>query len=378
MLALIFAAGLPYAHAGVIQSFGSPVSGTGILVADGAGSTASEFDDHIDFIQISYASPTSLNVSVQWAPTNTGSFTATNGIHFKVFYFNGSAWSTVLSDLRSPAQFTIDQHITTNFTFNIPGGLAAPLGAHYLRASIKDLASSGDSMTGNFADDGGFGSHFDNADVGFTVIAGVNTAPSITNNASAATASLSFPENSTATIIDIDATDADAGQTITFSKSGADAALFNLSADGVLTFGSGRDFESFSDANLNGVYEVTVTATDNGSPSNLSDSQALSITVTNVNEIPSFVKGADQLLPYNTSSAQTAAGWATAINDGDSTVTQALTFNISSNSNAGLFTTGPSIDSSTGTLTYTPNGTAGTATIGVTLTDDATSMATPL
>jgi hypothetical protein len=244
-----------------------------------------------------------------------------------------------------------------------PTGFAVDPAITYLGDAWQSSFIFPNSIIGGF--NGWFGGN-----IKFTV-GSPNTAPSITNNASAASASLNFVENSTATIIDIDATDVDAGQTITFSKSGADQALFNLSAGGVLTFGSGRDFESFSDANLNGVYEVTVTATDNGSPSNLSDSQALSVTVTDVNEIPSFVKGADQLLPYNTSSAQTAAGWATAINDGDSTVTQALTFNISSNSNAGLFTTGPSIDSSTGTLTYTPNGTAGTATISVTLTDDA-------
>jgi hypothetical protein len=56
--------------------------------------------------------------------------------------------------------------------------------------------------------------------------------------------------------------------------------------------------------------------------------QAFTISITNVNEMPSFTKGANQRYPYLTSGLQTVSGWATAINDGDSTVTQALTFNV--------------------------------------------------
>jgi hypothetical protein len=68
---------------------------------------------------------------------------------------------------------------------------------------------------------------------------------------------------------------------------------------------------------------------------------------------------------------QTVPGWATAIADGDPEVAQALTFNINVTSGIGIFTTPPSIDAS-GTLTYALTGSAGTAEISVTLTDDAT------
>ena len=92
------------------------------------------------------------------------------------------------------------------------------------------------------------------------------------------------------------------------------------------------------------------------------------MTITNVNETPVFTKGADQSLPAATSTAQTVAGWATGIDDGDSTVVQALSFNVS-NSNNAMFTTQPSI-ASNGTLSYTPNGTAGAAVVSLSLTDD--------
>ena len=72
--------------------------------------------------------------------------------------------------------------------------------------------------------------------------------------------------------------------------------------------------------------------------------------------------------------AQTVANFATNIEDGDPEVTQGLSFTVTSD-NAALFTTGGqpkiNIDGTTGTLTYTPSGTAGTAEVSVTLTDDA-------
>jgi uncharacterized delta-60 repeat protein len=196
-------------------------------------------------------------------------------------------------------------------------------------------------------------------------MAAVNSAPTdITLTAT----SVAENQASGTTVATISGTDPDAGQsaTLTFSlvagTGSTDNANFSVVGTALKT-AAAFDYETKSS------YSIRLRATDTGSPG-LTYEKVFTITVTDVNETPSFVKGGNQLLPYNTSTAQTATGWATAIDDGDSTVVQGLTYNISSNSNAGLFTTAPSIDSSTGTLTYTPNGTAGTATIGVTLTDD--------
>ena len=126
-------------------------------------------------------------------------------------------------------------------------------------------------------------------------------------------------------------------------------------------------------ANLSGTSTITVTVNDG--TANTSDSFVL--TVNAVNDLPSFVKGSDQSRPSGTNTAQTVAAWATAINDGDADFIQALTFNVTNN-NSGLFTTPPTVNSSNGTLTYTPNGSSGSATVSVSLTDDATAGGTAL
>jgi hypothetical protein len=111
-----------------------------------------------------------------------------------------------------------------------------------------------------------------------------NQAPVITSNGGGATAAISVAEKTTA-VTTVTATDADAGQTKTFSLSGgADSAQFSINTStGLLTFRSVPDYENPADADLNNVYELIVTVTDNGT-GNLSDSQTLTVTVTNVNE----------------------------------------------------------------------------------------------
>lgn len=175
----------------------------------------------------------------------------------------------------------------------------------------------------------------------------------------------SIAENNSAnaTVGTMTATD-NVGDTNTFSlvpgSGSTDNASFTI-AGTALRLTPSADFETKNS------YDILLRATDSAGGF---VEKALTITITNVNEMPSFTKGADQTIPVTTS-AQSVAGWATAINDGDSTVVQGLTFNITGNTNPGLFTTSPAINSA-GTLTYTPAGIAGTATITVTLTDDTT------
>ena len=89
-------------------------------------------------------------------------------------------------------------------------------------------------------------------------VTNVNEAPTIT---SAATAS--FAENATGTVYTAAATDPDAGATLTYSISGADAALFNINATtGAVTFKSSPNYEAPGDAGGNNVYDVNVTASD--------------------------------------------------------------------------------------------------------------------
>jgi len=68
-----------------------------------------------------------------------------------------------------------------------------------------------------------------------------------------------------------------AGAGATFAKSGgADAAKFNLTSGGVLTFATAPDFEIPTDANADNVYLVQVTATG----ANGSTQQDISVRVT--------------------------------------------------------------------------------------------------
>ena len=106
-----------------------------------------------------------------------------------------------------------------------------------------------------------------------------NNPPVITSNGGGATANISVAENLT-TVTTVVATDADPTDTLTYSKSGVDAARLSINpATGVLTFNPAPDFEIPTDVGANNVYQVTVTATDSVGAT---DSQDLSVTVTDV------------------------------------------------------------------------------------------------
>lgn len=119
-------------------------------------------------------------------------------------------------------------------------------------------------------------------------------------------------------------------------------------------------------ANYNGSDSFTYVLTNaNGRAS----TGTVSLTITAVNDPPSFTKGADQSVSED-AGAQTVAGWATAISAGPSDESgQTLTFHVS-NDNPNLFSAQPDI-ALNGTLTYTPAANSnGVATVSVYLTDN--------
>jgi methionine-rich copper-binding protein CopC len=129
-----------------------------------------------------------------------------------------------------------------------------------------------------------------------------------------------------------------------------------------------------SAANANGNATITLVLKDDGGTANggvdTSPAQTFVITVTPVNDAPSFTKGPDQTVLEN-AGAQTVNPWATGISAGPTDEAgQTLTFNLTGNTNPSLFSAGPAI-SPTGVLTYTPAANAsGSATITVTLSDN--------
>ncbi len=81
-------------------------------------------------------------------------------------------------------------------------------------------------------------------------------------------------------------TDANSGQNHTWALSGHDAAKFTVHpTTGAFALANTLDFENHTDHDMNGVYEVTVTVTDSGTPA-MSDSIALSFTIQNDNDAP--------------------------------------------------------------------------------------------
>ena len=92
-----------------------------------------------------------------------------------------------------------------------------------------------------------------------------------------------FAENSTDTIHTVRAADAD-GDNLTYTiTAGLDSSKFRIDKNtGALAFKAAPDFENPSDQDIDNIYEVVVTASDGTN----SDTQIITITVTDVNEVP--------------------------------------------------------------------------------------------
>ncbi len=164
-------------------------------------------------------------------------------------------------------------------------------------------------------------------------VTNVNEGPTITSGAAS-----NFAENGTGTVYTASATDPDAGTTLTYSLSGADAALFNIdSVTGAVTFKSSPNYEAPGDAGGNNVYDVNVSASDGTNTT----TQAVAITVTNVNEAPTFTSGAAASVAENaTGTVYTAAATDP---DAGSTITYSI-----SGADAALF----DINATTGAVTF--------------------------
>ncbi|MEP6501295.1 choice-of-anchor D domain-containing protein, partial [Microcoleus vaginatus ZQ-A3] len=93
------------------------------------------------------------------------------------------------------------------------------------------------------------------------------------------------------------------------------------------------------------------------------------ITVTAVNDKPSFTNLGNQTLTSWTNTTQTVTSWVNTINLGPNEATQTVSNYTVTNTDTTLFTTQPSV-ATNGTLTYTPTGKPGTATVSVQLQDN--------
>jgi hypothetical protein len=140
---------------------------------------------------------------------------------------------------------------------------------------------------------------------------------------------------------------------------------------------NGTNVEFTPTANYFGPASFDYTVTDNGTTNGASDPKSdigsASFTINPINDPPSFTIAADPPASNEDDGPQTVLNFATAISAGPNETGQVLTFNITPNGSTGTltFSSGPAIDATTGTLTYTATAdTNGTATFDVTLSDD--------
>ena len=122
-----------------------------------------------------------------------------------------------------------------------------------------------------------------------------------------------FPENSTDAIAAYRVTGATPGTTVAWEVGGTDARRFAIDATGALSFRSARDFEKPNDGNRDNSYEVEVSASAG------SDSHSLEVivTVTGVNEAPTFELETAQLSVTENAPANRRVGGALGVTDPD-------------------------------------------------------------
>jgi predicted hotdog family 3-hydroxylacyl-ACP dehydratase len=171
-----------------------------------------------------------------------------------------------------------------------------------------------------------------------------NHAPVIASNGGGGTAAVNVAENSTA-VTTVIASDADPLASLSYTiAGGADAALFSINATtGVLSFVSAPNAESPQDAGGNNVYDVTVQVSDGAA----TDSQAIAVTVTDVNEFaPSITSTGGGATATANVAENTAA--VTTVTASDADLSASLSYSVSGGADAALF----SINSITGALSF--------------------------
>jgi VCBS repeat-containing protein len=257
-------------------------------------------------------------------------------------------------------------------TFKVTGTIsainAALDGLVFMPSPDFNGAASLNILSDDQGNTGSGGALTDSDTINITVTA-VNDVPSFTRGADQTVLEDSgvTTVNGWATALSAGPAD-EAGQVLNFIVTNDNNALFSVqpavSATGVLTFTPA--------ANAFGTTTVSVQIHDNGGTANggvdTSAIQTFTISVNNVNDVPSFTKGADQTV-LEDAAAQSVNGWATAINAGPNEGSQIVHFNVSNNNNA-LFSVQPAV-SAAGVLTYTlaPNAN-GTALVTINIQDD--------
>jgi hypothetical protein len=282
-----------------------------------------------------------------------------------------AAWASAISAGNNEAGQTVAFSVTNSnpaFFATQPAISATGVLSFVTAANANGTAT----LTVTLTDNGGTanGGVDTSASSSFTItIVAVNDAPSFTKGSNQTVNEDAGAQSVAGWATGISSGPADeSAQSVQFLVTGnSNAALFTvapaIAADGTLSYTPA--------ANVNGTATITVVAQDNGGTANggadTSAAQTFTITVSDVNDAPSFTGGGDINVAEDTPAYSTP--WATHISAGPGE-SQTLTFSVTGNSNPALFAVAPAI-SSTGVLTFTLNSNEhGSALITVVLTDD--------
>ena len=220
-------------------------------------------------------------------------------------------------------------------------------------SSSSDNPGTSRTVTVTFNDGGNTGGPGPLQDVETVTInvTATNDAPSITSDGAGATASVNVAENTTA-VTDVNATDPDAGASLTYSilnTAGTDFGKFAINAStGVLTFIAAPNFEAPNDVggtDNDNAYVVDVQVSDGLGGT---DVQTITVHVTNANDAPSITSdGAGATASVNVAENTTAV---TDVNAADPDAGASLTYSIlnTAGTDFGKF----AINASTGVLTF--------------------------
>ena len=211
---------------------------------------------------------------------------------------NGGGDAAALTTLEGTTSVTdvnaIDPDAGASLTYSIAGGADAAAFVIDSASGVLSFVTAPDFEAPGDADGDNLyevsvgvsdGALADTQDLAVTVtdVALENQAPAIGSSGGGDTASVSIVENTTA-VVDVDATDPDPGDTLTYALAGgADAGRFQIDGGtGMLSFTSAPDFEAPADTNGDNLYEVVLSASDGS----LADTQTVSVSVTDAEETP--------------------------------------------------------------------------------------------
>ncbi|MDA0986133.1 MAG: Ig-like domain-containing protein [Bacteroidetes bacterium] len=287
------------------------------------------------------------------------------------------AWATNLSrgggsDEDSQAlTFTVTNNANTLFSVqpavNASGVLAFTPATNQVGTATVTLSIQDDGGTANSGNNS-------SANQTFTItIAQVNQEPTIDN-----LSTLTILEDAAQQTVNLNGIKSngsnlawETNQALTVTATSSNTTII---PDPTVTYNSAATTGSLAytpNANQYGTVTISVTVTDNGGTANSGDdaiTKTFTVTVTNVNDIPSYTAGGAQTILEDAGGQ--SVSWATNLNKGTNEASQILSFVIQNNTNTALFSAGPVIDAS-GTLTYTTaTNKVGVATVTVYLQDD--------